>query len=109
MDIDDQSVHLEHKFIMTNLKLYLDQPLYNTNQDGFIKISDFKLALVSLKCDSVSDDDIESLVTVIVQLIFEDRVDHLSGYSKLNSLDDLEDIEDKLLKTDDIITCFKQL
>jgi hypothetical protein len=87
MDIDDQSANLEQSFIMTNLKIYLDQPLYNANKDGFIKICDFKQALISLKCDSVSNDDIESLVSVIVQMIFEDRVDQLSGYSKLNELD----------------------
>ena len=39
MDIDDQSAHLENEFIMTNLKVYLEQPVYNQNKDGFINVS----------------------------------------------------------------------
>jgi len=54
---------------MTNLKVYLEQPIYSVNKDGqmqgFIKVIDLKAAFVSLKCDSVSLDDINSLVTVI--------------------------------------------
>jgi hypothetical protein len=110
MDTDDQSIHLENEFIMTNLKVYLEQPLYNVNKDGFIKIQDLKVALQSLKCDSVSEDDIESLVSVVIQIIFDTRVEKLSEYSKINGITEFDDeVSDKLLKIEDIITCFKQL
>ena len=84
MEIDDQiqSEDLQSQLIMTNLKVYLEQPIYSVNKDGqmqgFIKVIDLKAAFVSLKCDSVSLDDINSLVTVITQMIFEDRVDNLT-------------------------------
>ena len=63
---------------MTNLKVYLEQPIYCMNKDGFIKVIDLKEAFLSLKCDQVSSDDIDSLVAVITNMIFEDRVDKLT-------------------------------
>jgi hypothetical protein len=74
--------------------VYLEQPLYNQNKDGFIKVQHLKQALLSLKCDSVSEDDIESLVSVILKMIFDNRLEHLSGYSKMNADEFEEEIVD---------------
>ena len=36
----------QEEFVLTNLRVYLQQPTYNENKDGFIKLKDFKNALV---------------------------------------------------------------
>ena len=53
MDIDDQiqSSDIENKLIITNLKVYLEQPVYCVNKDDFVKIIDLRAAFTSLKCD----------------------------------------------------------